>query len=93
VAALIADQLMAAMAGTLHMSSTVTKTLTVRSPPTSACLCRSRLEAYGEAVDNGVAAHGTIFAGGVVCVDVEAELVTVRRRSRERSHTSPDVAG
>ena len=87
VVALIADQLMAVVPWTLQVATTATKTLTVRYRRPLPLYVDVDLEASGEAVEKGVRARGAMSAGGVVCVEVEAELVVVsfaRERPREQ---------
>jgi acyl-coenzyme A thioesterase PaaI-like protein len=75
VIALIADQLMAIVPWTLEMSA-ITKSLSVRFRRPLPLQQEVELEGWGEPVgEAGIAAHGTMSAGGVVCVQVEAELV------------------
>jgi acyl-coenzyme A thioesterase PaaI-like protein len=80
VGALMADQLMALVPWALQLSS-ITKTLSLRYRKSLPLHEELRLEGWGESVGDSVAAHGTISAGDVVCIEVEAELVS---RSRLR---------
>jgi acyl-coenzyme A thioesterase PaaI-like protein len=80
VGALIADQLMALVPWALELSS-ITKTLSLRYRKSLPLGEELRLDAWGEPRGDSVAAHGTISAAGVICIEVEAELVS---RSRLR---------
>ena len=93
VVALIADQLMAIVPWTLSLPTTATKTLTVRYRRPVPLYVDLDFEASGEAIENGVMARGTMSAGGVLCVEVEAELVVVSWRSRDQPRSGRDVAG
>jgi acyl-coenzyme A thioesterase PaaI-like protein len=92
VVALIADQLMAVVPWTLQVATTATKTLTVRYRRPVPLYVDVDLEASGETIEKGVRAVGAMSAGGVVCVEVEAELVIVTF-SREGPQSNRDVAG
>jgi acyl-coenzyme A thioesterase PaaI-like protein len=80
VGALIADQLMAVVPWTLQLS-TVTKSLSVRYRRPLPLHEELELEGWGEVVETKVAGHGTISAAGVVCIQIEAELVVYPRPS------------
>jgi hypothetical protein len=78
VGALISDQLIALVPWALELRC-VTKTLSLRYRKSLPLREELQLEAWGEPVGDNVSAHGTISAGGVVCIAVEAELVSISR--------------
>jgi len=78
VGALIADQLIALVGWTLDMRA-VTKSMAVRYRKSLPLFEELTLAAWGESADDRAAAHGTISARGVVCIEIEAELVNISR--------------
>ena len=78
IGALIADQLIALVPWTIP-AKMVTRSLSVRYRRSLPLREELQLEAWGVLVDDRIAAHGTISAAGVVCIEIEAELVSISR--------------
>jgi len=79
VGALMADQLIALVPWGLDIPLVVTRTLSLRyrrAVPLGEPLV---LDGWGEHVEEHIAAHGTVSAGGDVCIEADAEMVPASR--------------